>query len=242
MLYVVKPSLSRYKSDKKVKVNYCRISRNCRCEVIDTFRSIGKRTFSWNCYLKYLNTKFGKNCTSLHSGATIVEPLWSQQKMSWKCYVTLCLHDFCQLSFFHYPLYFRWCLTYQGSSSRSPVLSEFWPNWTVVPMSRHIFAEIERDEIRLVEMKEVAAVCNYQSWWDHIGTFVTCKTQDKVGVETFFYYEVDWRSPKMANFGPKMVKHGRFINVPKWYKMVQKGPRYQYNCFDRDPFGLIWTH
>ena len=74
MLYVVKPSLSRYKSDKKVKVNYCRISRNCRCEVIDTFRSIGKRTFSWNCYLKYLNTKFGKNCTSLHSGATIVEP------------------------------------------------------------------------------------------------------------------------------------------------------------------------
>ena len=42
----------------------------------------------------------------------------------------------------------------------------------------------------------------------------------------FFYYEVDWRRPKMANFGPKMVKHGRFINVPKWYKMVQKGPRY----------------
>ena len=165
----------------------------------------------------------------------------SQQKMSWECHVTLCLHDFCQLSFFHCPLYFRWCLTYQGSSSRSPVLSEFWPNWTVVPMSRHIFAEIERDEIRLVEMKEVAAVCNYQSWWDHIGTFVTCKTQDKVGDEPFFYFEVDWRSPKMANFGPKMVKHGRFINVPKWYKMVQKGPRYQYNCFDRDPFGLIWT-
>ena len=150
----------------------------------------------------------------------------SQQKMSWKCHVTLCLHDFCQLSFFHCPLYFRWCLTYQGSSSRSPVLSEFWPNWTVVPMSRHIFAEIERDEIRLVDMKEVAAVCNYQSWWDHIGTFVTCKTQDKVGDEPFGAKKITlvWNGPKWSRW----AKYG-----PKWSKTVR--------LTILDPFRPFWN-
>ena len=31
--------------------------------------------------------------------------------------------------------------------------------------------------------------------------------------------------PKMDPFGPKMAKHGRLVNVPKWSKRVQKGPK-----------------
>ena len=32
--------------------------------------------------------------------------------------------------------------------------------------------------------------------------------------------------PKMVLFGPKMAKHGRPANVPKWSKRVQKGPKW----------------
>ena len=32
--------------------------------------------------------------------------------------------------------------------------------------------------------------------------------------------------PKMVHFGPKMAKHGRLVNVPKWSKRVQKGPKW----------------
>jgi len=31
--------------------------------------------------------------------------------------------------------------------------------------------------------------------------------------------------PKMVHFGPKMAKYGRLVNVPKWSKRVQKGPK-----------------
>ena len=32
--------------------------------------------------------------------------------------------------------------------------------------------------------------------------------------------------PKMVHFGPKMAKHTRLVNVPKWSKRVQKGPKW----------------
>ena len=32
--------------------------------------------------------------------------------------------------------------------------------------------------------------------------------------------------PKMVHFGPKMAKHGRLVNTPKWSKRVQKGPKW----------------
>ena len=31
-------------------------------------------------------------------------------------------------------------------------------------------------------------------------------------------------SPKIVRFGLKLAKRGRFVNVPKWSKTVQKGP------------------
>ena len=34
--------------------------------------------------------------------------------------------------------------------------------------------------------------------------------------------------PKMVHFGPKMAKHGRLVNVPKWSKKNQNG---QPKCF-----------
>ena len=32
--------------------------------------------------------------------------------------------------------------------------------------------------------------------------------------------------PKMVHFGPKMAKHGRLVNAPKWSKGAQKGPKW----------------
>ena len=32
--------------------------------------------------------------------------------------------------------------------------------------------------------------------------------------------------PKIVHFGPKVAKHGRLVNVPKWSKRVLKGPKW----------------
>ena len=32
--------------------------------------------------------------------------------------------------------------------------------------------------------------------------------------------------PKMVYFGPKLAKHGRLVNAPKWSKGAQKGPKW----------------
>ena len=47
--------------------------------------------------------------------------------------------------------------------------------------------------------------------------------------------------PKMVHFGPKMSKHGRLVNVPKWSKRVQMGPKWSSQVFLTiwDPFGPI---
>ena len=47
--------------------------------------------------------------------------------------------------------------------------------------------------------------------------------------------------PKMVHFGPKIAKHGRLVNVPKWFKRVQKGPKWSTKVFLTiwDPF---WAH
>ena len=34
-----------------------------------------------------------------------------------------------------------------------------------------------------------------------------------------------WDGPKMVHFGPKVAKHGRLVNTPKWSKRVPKGPK-----------------
>ena len=47
---------------------------------------------------------------------------------------------------------------------------------------------------------------------------------------------------KMFHFGPKMAKHGRLVNVPKWSERVQKGPKWptQFGtCLG--PSGHFWT-
>ena len=45
--------------------------------------------------------------------------------------------------------------------------------------------------------------------------------------------------PKMVHFGPKMAKHGRLVNVPKWPKRVERGPKWSSQVFliIWDPFG-----
>ena len=47
---------------------------------------------------------------------------------------------------------------------------------------------------------------------------------------------------KMVHFGPKIAKHGRLVNVPKWSKRVQKVPKWPTQVFLTiwDPFGTIW--
>ena len=47
----------------------------------------------------------------------------------------------------------------------------------------------------------------------------------------------------MVHFGPKMAKHGRIVNVPKWSKRIQMGPKWSSQVFLTiwDPFGPIWT-
>ena len=39
----------------------------------------------------------------------------------------------------------------------------------------------------------------------------------------------------------KMAKHGRLVNIPKWSKRVQKGPKWSIRVFwtIRDPFGSL---
>ena len=32
--------------------------------------------------------------------------------------------------------------------------------------------------------------------------------------------------PKMVHFGPKMTKHGKFVDVQKWFERVLKGPKW----------------
>ena len=32
--------------------------------------------------------------------------------------------------------------------------------------------------------------------------------------------------PKMVHFGPKMAKYGRLVNLSKWSKRVQQGPKW----------------
>ena len=56
----------------------------------------------------------------------------------------------------------------------------------------------------------------------------------------------DWGWPKMVHFGPKMVKHGRLVNPPKWSKGAQKGPNGQPKSFWTfgtllGPSGPFWT-
>ena len=70
----------------------------------------------------------------------------------------------------------------------------------------------------------------------HIGDLV---------MSLFYYFEVqlhDW-----SIFGPKMAKHGRLVNVPKWSKRYQNG---QPKCFwpfetllpkVLGPSGTFWT-
>ena len=43
----------------------------------------------------------------------------------------------------------------------------------------------------------------------------------------------------MVHFGPKLGKHGSLVNVPKWSKWVQKGPKWSTQVFLTiwDPFG-----
>ena len=43
---------------------------------------------------------------------------------------------------------------------------------------------------------------------------------------------------KMVHFGPKMAKHGRLVNTPKWSKRVRKGPNWSTYVFFTicDPF------
>ena len=55
-------------------------------------------------------------------------------------------------------------------------------------------------------------------------------THRKRGDEPFFAL---WGQPfmtgdglKMVHFGPKMAKHGRLVNSPKWSKRVLKGPKW----------------
>ena len=50
--------------------------------------------------------------------------------------------------------------------------------------------------------------------------------------------------PKMVHFGPKMAKHGRLVNVPKWSKRVQKGPKgsKMANLSVFDHLGPFWAH
>ena len=45
--------------------------------------------------------------------------------------------------------------------------------------------------------------------------------------------------PKMIPIGPKMAKHGRLVNVPKWPKRVERGPKWSSQVFliIWDPFG-----
>ena len=45
--------------------------------------------------------------------------------------------------------------------------------------------------------------------------------------------------PKMVPFGPKMAKHDRLVNVPKWPKRVERGPKWSSQVFliIWDPFG-----
>ena len=45
--------------------------------------------------------------------------------------------------------------------------------------------------------------------------------------------------PKMVQFGPKTAKHDRLVNVPKWFKRVQKRPKLSLTIWE--PFGTIWA-
>ena len=40
-----------------------------------------------------------------------------------------------------------------------------------------------------------------------------------------------WDGPKMVHFGPKIAKQGRLVNVQKWSKRVQRGPKCQPKYF-----------
>ena len=50
------------------------------------------------------------------------------------------------------------------------------------------------------------------------------------GDESFFYFGVhcSWLgiAKKKVHFGPKLAKHGRLVNAPKWSKGAQKGPKW----------------
>ena len=50
--------------------------------------------------------------------------------------------------------------------------------------------------------------------------------------------------PKMVHFGPKMAKHGRLVNAPKWSKRVQKGSKgtKMVNLSVFDHLEPLWTH
>ena len=56
--------------------------------------------------------------------------------------------------------------------------------------------------------------------------------------------------PKIFHFGPKMAKHDRLVNAPKWFKRVQMGPKWSALVFliiwdpvwiHLDPFGPFQT-
>ena len=46
--------------------------------------------------------------------------------------------------------------------------------------------------------------------------------------------------PKMVHFGPKLAKHGSLVNVPKWSKWVQKGPKWSTQVLLTIWLGPFW--
>ena len=68
-------------------------------------------------------------------------------------------------------------------------------------------------------------------------------THRRRGDEPFFYSGVDRSWLGMVHFGPKMAKHGRLVNAPKWPKRDQNGqPKYFWTFGTLlGPSGPFWT-
>ena len=57
--------------------------------------------------------------------------------------------------------------------------------------------------------------------------------------------------PKIFHFGPKMAKHDRLVNAPKWFKRVQMGPKWSalvfliiwdpFQPFQTKNYFLVWS-
>ena len=109
MLYVVKPSLSRYKSDGRVRVNYCWIERICHhCHVsiywkVHFLEELLSQISQWKVWEELHKSSFRRNHCGTKKG---------QQKMTWKChnvidaYMTFAsCHSSLVLSYFHVILH-----------------------------------------------------------------------------------------------------------------------------------------